>query len=202
MIAGAEAFRVGISRAMDALARDQPAAAVAQLKPLLAINDRSYELHLFLGDAYTATRQFDNALGEYAAARLLNPRSAAPLLSAARAYLAQGDTARALQQANEAAAIEPGSGDVSVGARHDRRARRPDAEALADYTAAVQRQRFRSPGAGAGWPASRCGRDSSTSHSRSSKPCCGWDIVPRGCISVSRRLPKPEAMRRAPSRVS
>ena len=99
MIAGAETFRSGISRAMDALARDQPAAAIAQLKQLLAINDRSYELHLFLGDAYTATRQFDNALGEYAAARLLNPRSAAPLLSAARAYLAQGDTTRALQQA-------------------------------------------------------------------------------------------------------
>ena len=112
MIANAETLRGGISRAMDALARDQPAAAIAQLKPLLAINDRSYELHLFLGDAYTATRQFDHALGEYAAAHLLNPRSAAPALSAARAYLAQGDTARASKQADEAGAIEPGSGDV------------------------------------------------------------------------------------------
>ena len=44
-------------------------------------------------------RQFENALGEYAAAGLLNPRSAAPALSAARAYLAQGDAARALQKA-------------------------------------------------------------------------------------------------------
>ena len=70
MIAGAEAFRVGISRAMDALARDQPAAAIAQLKPLLAVNNRWYELHLFLGDAYAATRQFDNALGEYAPPRV------------------------------------------------------------------------------------------------------------------------------------
>ena len=125
MIASAETFRSGISRAMDALGRDQPAAAIAQLKQLLTINDRSYELHLFLGDAYTATRQFDNALGEYAAARLLNPRSAAPPLSAARAYLAQGDTTRALQQADEAAGIEPGSGDVSVvrGTIHERAGR-------------------------------------------------------------------------------
>ena len=138
MIAGAETFRSGISRAMDALARDQPAAAIGQLKQLLTINDRSYELHLFLGDAYTATRQFDNALGEYAAARLLNPRSAAPPLSAARAYLAQGDTTRALQQAGEAASIEPGSGDVSIvrGTIHERAGR--TAEAIADYSAAVR----------------------------------------------------------------
>ena len=137
MIASSEAFRAGISRAMDALGRDQPAAALAQLKPLLAINNRSYELHLLLGDAYTATRQFDPALGEYAAARLLNPRSAAPALSAARAYLAKGDTARALQQADEAAAIEPGSGDVRVvrGTIHER-AGRTD-QAMAEYAAAV-----------------------------------------------------------------
>jgi arylsulfatase A-like enzyme/Tfp pilus assembly protein PilF len=138
MIANAETLRKGISSAMEALGRNQPDAAIAQLKPLLAINDRSYELHLFLGDAYTATRQFDNAIGEYAAARLLNPRSAAPSLSAARAYLAQGDTAHALQQANEAAGIEPGSGDVSVvrGMIHERADQMP--QAMADYAAAVR----------------------------------------------------------------
>ena len=41
---------------MDALGRNDPASAVAQLKRLLAVNDRSYELHLFLGDAYAAMR--------------------------------------------------------------------------------------------------------------------------------------------------
>jgi tetratricopeptide (TPR) repeat protein len=141
MIAGAETFRSGISRAMDALARDQSAAAIAQLKQLLTINDRSYELHLFLGDAYTATRQFDNALGEYAAARLLNPRSAAPPLSAARAYLAQGDTTRALQQADEAAAIEPGSGDVRVVRG------RPNGSGSGGVCRRRQRQRLGSAGA-------------------------------------------------------
>ena len=138
MIASAETFRIGISRAMDALANDRPATAIEQLKRLLAIDERSYEVHLFLGDAYTATRQFDNALAEYAAARLMNPRSAAPLLSSARAYLAQGDTARALQQAELAAGIEPGSGDIGIvrGQIHERAGR--TAEAIADYSAAVR----------------------------------------------------------------
>jgi Tfp pilus assembly protein PilF len=138
MIASAETFRSGVSRAMDALANDRPAIAIEQLKRLLAIDDRSYEVHLFLGDAYTATRQFDNALAEYGAARLLNPRSAAPLVSSARTYLAQGDTTRALQQTELAAGIEPGSGDILVvrGQIHERAGR--TSEAIADYTAAVR----------------------------------------------------------------
>jgi Tfp pilus assembly protein PilF len=138
MIAGAERFRAGISRAMDALARDQPAAAIAQLTQLLAVNDRSYELHLFLGDAYTATRQFDGALGEYAAAGLLNPRSAAPRRGGPRAWLAQGDTAKALQKTDEAARIEPGSGDVHVvrGTIHERAGQLP--RAMAEYEAAIR----------------------------------------------------------------
>jgi len=138
MIAGAETFRSGISRAMDALANDRPASAIEQLKRLLTIDERSYEVHLFLGDAYTATRQFDNALAEYEAARLLNPRSAAPLVSSARTYLAQGDTARALQQTELAAGIEPGSGDIYVvrGQIHERAGRTSDA--IADYTTAVR----------------------------------------------------------------
>jgi choline-sulfatase len=138
MIAGAEAFRAGISRAMDALARNEPAAAVAQLKRLLAQNDRAYELHLFLGDAYAAMREFDNALGEYAAAGLVNPQSAAPALSAARAHLAQGDTVRALQKADEAARLEPASGEVAIvrGTIHERAGR--SSEALAQFGAAVR----------------------------------------------------------------
>ena len=138
MIASAEAFRTGISRAMDAIARNQPASAIAQLKQLLTVNDRSFELHLFLGDAYTGTGQFENALGEYAAAHLLNPQSAAPPLSAARAYLAQGDRIRALQQVEEAARIEPGAGDVSVvrGMILENAGRMP--QAMAEYTAAIR----------------------------------------------------------------
>src|SRR4051812_10524355 len=138
MIATAETFRSGVSRAMDALARNDGPAAIAQLKQLLARNERAYELHLFLGDAYVSTREFDRALGEYAAAGLLNPRSAAPPLSAARAYLAQGDTTRALQQAHAAAQLEPAAGDVAIvrGTIHERMGNA--AEALADYAAAIR----------------------------------------------------------------
>jgi len=138
MIANAERFRGGISRAMDALTRNQPSEAIAQLKQLLAVNDRSYEVHLFLGDAYTATGAFENALGEYAAAGLLNPRSAAPPLSAARAHLANGDTARALIDVDNAARVEPLAGDVAVvRGMIDERAGQSSL-AMADYAAAVR----------------------------------------------------------------
>ena len=138
MIAKAEAFRSGLSRAMDALGRNQPDAAIAQLKRLLSENERSFEVHLFLGDAYAAKRQFENALGEYAAAALVNPRSAAPALSAARAYLANGDTGRALQKVTEAFRVEPESGEAALvrAMIHERAGRASDA--MADYSAAVR----------------------------------------------------------------
>jgi choline-sulfatase len=125
MIAQAEIFRSGLSRAIDALERNQPDAAIAQLKRLVGINERSFELHLLLGDAYAAKRQFENALGEYAAAALVNPQSAAPFLSAARAYLAGGDTSRALAKIADAARIEPGSAEVALvrGMVHERAGR-------------------------------------------------------------------------------
>src|SRR6185295_18942149 len=52
MVPKLEAFRTGISRAIELLGRGQPDLAIAELKKLVAINERSYELHLFLGDAY------------------------------------------------------------------------------------------------------------------------------------------------------
>jgi arylsulfatase A-like enzyme/Tfp pilus assembly protein PilF len=138
MVAKAEAFRVQLSHAMDALSGDQTELAIAQLKKLLTENERSYELHLFLGDAYTAKRELDHALGEYAAAGVLNPQSAAPALSAARTYLSQGDTARALQKAIEAARIEAGAPDVAVvrGMIHEKQGEAK--QALAEYGAAVR----------------------------------------------------------------
>jgi arylsulfatase A-like enzyme/Tfp pilus assembly protein PilF len=138
MIAKAETFRVQLSRAMDGLSRNQPDLAIAQLKGLLTENERSYELHLFLGDAYTAKRELDHALGEYAAAGVLNPQSAAPPLSAARAYLTAGDTARALQKTGDAARIEPGAPDIAVvrGMIHEKQGEAK--QALAEYAAAVR----------------------------------------------------------------
>jgi arylsulfatase A-like enzyme/Tfp pilus assembly protein PilF len=138
MVAKLEAFRTGISRAIDALGRGQPDAAIVDLKKLIAINERSYELHLFLGDAYAAKRQWENALGEYTAAAVLNPHGSGPLVSQARVYLAQGDFAKATEKIDAAARIEPASGEIALvrGSILEDQGRVP--QALAQYEAAVQ----------------------------------------------------------------
>jgi len=131
------AYRAGISRAMDAIGRGQADTAIAELKKLAASDDRAYEVHLFLGDAYASKRQFDSALGEYEAAGVLNPHSAAPIVSAARVYLAKGDLGNATARLDTAAKIEPSSGEIALvrGSVLDRQGRTSDA--LAQYQAAV-----------------------------------------------------------------
>jgi arylsulfatase A-like enzyme/Tfp pilus assembly protein PilF len=138
MVTKLEVFRSGISRAIDALGRGQPDTAITELKKLVAINERSYELHLFLGDAYQAKKEYELALGEYAAASVLNAHSSAPTVSQARVYLAQGDVTRALQKVEEASRLEPGSGEISTvrGSIYERQGKVPDA--LAQYDAAVR----------------------------------------------------------------
>lgn len=138
MVPTLETFKTGISRAMDALGRGNADAAIAQLKTLVAMNDRSYELHLFLGDAYAAKRQYDTALGEYAAARMLNAHSSAPAISEARVYLGQGNLARALQQIDAAERLDPTSSEVPLvrGEILEKQGRGPDA--LAQYEIAVR----------------------------------------------------------------
>jgi arylsulfatase A-like enzyme/Tfp pilus assembly protein PilF len=138
MVTKLEAFRSGISRAIEALGGGQPDTAITELKKLVAINERSYELHLFLGDAYQAKGMHELALGEYAAAGVLNAHSSAPAVSQARVYLAKGDLNRALQKVEEASRLEPGSGEIATvrGSIYDRQGK--VAEALAQYEAAVR----------------------------------------------------------------
>jgi Sulfatase/Tetratricopeptide repeat len=138
MVPKLELFRSGINRALDALEKRSPDAAIAELTKLLALNDRSYELHLFLGDAYAAKREFATALGEYDAASLLNGHSAAPLVSQARVFVETRDLARAQQKVDAAAKLEPGSSEVAVvrGSIFEEQGR--VAEAMAQYEAAVR----------------------------------------------------------------
>jgi Tfp pilus assembly protein PilF len=138
MVPQLEAFRTGISRAIDALGRREADAAIAELKKLLAINERSYELHLFLGDAYEAKGEHDSALGEYAAAGVLNTRSSAPALSQARVYLAQRDLAKAQQKVDQAARLEPASGEVALVRGEVYEQQDQIAPALEQYAAAVR----------------------------------------------------------------
>jgi arylsulfatase A-like enzyme/Tfp pilus assembly protein PilF len=138
MVPKLEAFRTGINRAIDALSRGQADLAISDLKALIAINERSYELHLFLGDAYAAKREHETALGEYAAAAVLNSHSSAPIVSQARVYLAKGDIARALQKVDDAGRLEPASGEIALvrGSIYERQGQ--SAQALAQYDAAVR----------------------------------------------------------------
>ena len=138
MLPKVQTVKIGISRAVDALNRKAPDAAIVELKKLLAINDRSYELHLFMGDAYVLKRQFEAALGEYDAAALLNPHSAAPAVSQARVFLAMNDPVRARQKIDAAARIEPGSSELALvrGSVLEAQGRGP--EALAQYEMAVR----------------------------------------------------------------
>jgi arylsulfatase A-like enzyme/Tfp pilus assembly protein PilF len=138
MVPKLEMFKSGISRAMDALGRGNADMAVVELKKLVAINDRSYELHLFLGDAYAEQRRLDDALGEYAAARVLNPHSSAPFVSEARVYLSQRNLAKAAESIDAAATIEPGGSEVALvrGMIFEEQGR--PADAMTQYEAAIR----------------------------------------------------------------
>ena len=137
MVPKLEMFKSGISRAIDALGRGDADFAVTELKKLIAINDRSYELHLFLGDAYAARHQWDEALGEYAAARVLNAHSAAPFVSEARIYLSQRNPAKAAEAIEAAAKLEPTSGEVAVVRGSILEDQGRAADAFAQYDAAI-----------------------------------------------------------------
>jgi arylsulfatase A-like enzyme/thioredoxin-like negative regulator of GroEL len=137
-VAPLERLRAGMSSATRALARGNAAAALPILKQLMANNARSYELHLALGDAYFGTKRYQNAEDEYAAASLLNPIAAAPLVAAGRAHLARGDVARAQQKATDAERLEPGSGEILFLRGLIAEKQGQEADALQQYQAAVR----------------------------------------------------------------
>ncbi|HYM24980.1 MAG TPA: sulfatase-like hydrolase/transferase, partial [Vicinamibacterales bacterium] len=137
MIGTLESYNEQIGRVTRALQTGNAAAAIPILKQLVAGNDRSYELHLNLGDAYLGAKQYRDALDEYAAARLLNPSTAAPIVAAARAHLAMGDAPAALRDVAAAEAVEPRTDEVALvrGMIHEQQ--QVGAAALGDYQAAV-----------------------------------------------------------------
>ena len=132
-----EIVRSGMERAIRALQRGDARTAIPILRRLVTANDRSYELHLALGDAYVDAGQYQKAVDEYAAASLLNPTAAAPLVAAVRAHLAEGDLAGAQKKIAEAERLEPASGEVLLArGTIDERAGR-DTDAMAAYDAAL-----------------------------------------------------------------
>lgn len=130
-------FRGLISRAIDDLSAGRNDAAIQKLKKAAGINERAYDVHLLLGDAYRAKGAHEQALGEYDAAAILNPGIAAPHVFAAEVFVAQGAFDRALARLEAGAKVEPGSAEVaSVRGRVYERSGRPQ-EALAEYQRAV-----------------------------------------------------------------
>ena len=130
-------FRRLMEDALKALERGEVTTATAKLRQAAAINERAYDVHLTLGDVYLQQRLFDKAVGEYEAAGLLNPVSAAPLVSAALALMEQGRLDETGKKLDQAAAVEPLSPEVAAtkGRLAERQGRNGDA--LAQDQAAV-----------------------------------------------------------------
>jgi tetratricopeptide (TPR) repeat protein len=131
-------FRALLSRAIDDVTAGRGAAAIQKLKRAVAINERAYDVHVVMGDAWRQQKEYEKALGEYDAASVLNPDIASPHVLASEVYMTQGRFDRALARLDTAARLEPGSADVaSVRGRVYEQSGR-SAEALAEYTRAVE----------------------------------------------------------------
>jgi arylsulfatase A-like enzyme/Tfp pilus assembly protein PilF len=112
MIGQLTAFTRLMGDATEDLRAGRRAAAAEKLSRALAINQRAYNAHVMLGDVYLESRQYERALGEYEAAALLNPSSAAPLVGAASTLIAMGKSDLATRKIDEAEKLEPRSYEV------------------------------------------------------------------------------------------
>ncbi|HJR61099.1 MAG TPA: sulfatase-like hydrolase/transferase [Vicinamibacterales bacterium] len=126
-----------MSEAIDDLRAQQPEAAITKFKRLVGMNDKAYDLHQFLGEAYERLGRPEQALGEYAYAAILNPVSVIPLVSAAEVHLKRGNLANARTQLADALKVQEDSYDVQAlsGRILEREGRLP--EALEAYERAV-----------------------------------------------------------------
>jgi arylsulfatase A-like enzyme/Tfp pilus assembly protein PilF len=128
-----------IAEAIDDLRGGRPESAVPKFQRLIRINERAYDLHLFLGEAYERLGQREPALGEYEYAALLNPKSVIPLVAAAQLHLRLGDVGSARERHRQAVAVQPQAYEVLVlSARILEMDARPR-EALTIYERAVTR---------------------------------------------------------------
>jgi tetratricopeptide (TPR) repeat protein len=134
----ARQYKTLVSAAIDDLRGGNPSAAEQALRALVARNDRAYDLHILLAEAYERQTKLPQALGEYEVAALLNPSSVTPLIAAADVRLAMGDPAGARRTVERAAAIEAGAFDVLFVTGRLLEAEGKPAEAIAAYERAVR----------------------------------------------------------------
>lgn len=107
-------FKRLLTGAIDDIAANRLDEAVRGLRELIRINDRAFDLHEMLGEAYLRQGQPDAALGEFEMAALLNPAAASPLLSAAELQLRRGDVRDARARLSQARSVAPQSFDVAL----------------------------------------------------------------------------------------
>lgn len=99
-------YKKQLSAAIDDLRGGRAAAAESSLRRLVAGNDRAYDLHILLAEAYERQKKLTEALGEYELAALLNPTAVTPLAAAAEVRLALGDLPGARKAVDAAARLE------------------------------------------------------------------------------------------------
>ena len=130
-------FKRLMSEAIDDLRAARLDEAVTKLRALVALNERAYDLHQLLGEAYGRLGRLPEALGEFDMAALLNPGAAAPHLSAAELLLEHRDVRRARARLDLAAGRDPGSFDVALVGGLVLEAEERPADAFAAYERAI-----------------------------------------------------------------
>jgi arylsulfatase A-like enzyme/tetratricopeptide (TPR) repeat protein len=130
-------FGVLIQASLADVRAGRAAGAVAKLEQALAINPRSYDVHLFLGDAYRQLGNADRAVGEYEAAGQLNPDVAEPYLSAADIRIDQKDFDGARRMISRAAVADSHSYAVEIAQGRLAEASGQSTDALSAYQRAA-----------------------------------------------------------------
>jgi choline-sulfatase len=108
-IADYRLYRDLFNRALGLLGRGRAADAALLLQRLVKLNVRTFEAHLYLGNAYAAQSKFDSALGEYDAASQLNPALSTPHFEASKALASKADYPGAVARCRKGLELEPQS---------------------------------------------------------------------------------------------
>lgn len=130
-------FKRLMTTAIDDLAAGRLDDAVRGLRELIRINERAFDLHQMLGEAYSRQGRLPDALGEFEMAALLNPSAPAPQLSAAEVLLSMNRVADARTRWSAARTLAPASFDVALVDGLILEAERRPQEAAAAYRRAV-----------------------------------------------------------------